>query len=398
MKICIISNFYPPFFFGGERAVQREAEALARRGHVLVVITSSPNNKSYLEDINGVTIHRISPFNLYPPYEFPNHSVLKKVFFHLLDVWNPMSAKRIRKALQKVRPDVVYVHNFKGLSLTVFKAVKSLGVPFVFSVNDYSLMCPRANLLRSSGKICLNPPFPCRLYARAQRYLLNQNKPNIIISNAQFTLGKFNQNGFFTGIPTKREAVGVNLTTTKANKDYSVFNILYTGGVNKHKGVQVLISAFTELKQPNIRLHIVGRGQDTDEMKRLAGDDQRIIFHGFVSDEKLAELRAMANLAIVPSIWYDMAQGVICESFSYGIPVIGSRIGGIPEFIEKDANGYLFEAGNILELKNIIEKLITNPQELKRLEDGAFESRKKYDIEDHISRLEKMFSELIGQN
>ena len=99
---------------------------------------------------------------------------------------------------------------------------------------------------------------------------------------------------------------------------------------------------------------------------------------------------------MVPSIWYDIAHGVICESFNYGIPVIGSRIGGIPELIEDGYNGYLFEAGNEQELKNALDRLINNPQELKRLETGAFESRKKYDIEDHINHLETLFKELTG--
>ena len=179
-------------------------------------------------------------------------------------------------------------------------------------------------------------------------------------------------------------------------KDYEVINILYTGGLTKHKGVHILINAFKQLKQENVRLHVVGKGFDMDEMKKLAGGDLRIIFHGFVSNKDLSTLRDTANISVVPSIWYDIAHGVICESFNYGIPVIGSRIGGIPELIEDGYNGYLFEAGNEQELKNALDRLINNPQELKRLETGAFESRKKYDIEDHINHLETLFKELTG--
>jgi len=396
MKICIISNFYPPFFFGGERAIQREAEALIRRGHKVTVITSSPNHQCYEEMINGVLIERIVPHNIYPPYEFPTQPILKKVLFHALDVWNPLTFRVIKQALEKTKPEVVYLHNFKGLSTTVFSAVKNLRLPSVFCVNDYSLMCPRAFLVRSSGEICSNPPMACRIYASMQRHLFEKNQPDLAISPAQFTLDMFRQNGFLSNIATQREAVGTELTETKSLKNYDFIDILYVGGINKHKGVQVLMKAFIELKRQNVRLHIVGRGSNIDEMNWLAGDTSNIIFHGFISDEKLVELRNLANIAVVPSIWYDMAQGVICESFNCGIPVIGSRIGGIPEFIEDGYNGYLVEAGNVLDLKNVLERLIDNPQELQRLEEGAFESRNKYDIEDHIYRLEKIFEGLRG--
>lgn len=398
MKICIISTFYPPFYFGGERATQREAETLVQRGHEVTVVTSSPNRKSGTEDINGVSIHRIVPFNLYPPYEFQNKPILNKILFHIVDVLGPFSHQAIKQILKKVNPDVVYINNFKGLSLAVFSAVKGLGLPSVFSVNDYSLICPRANLLRSSGEICNNQPLTCRVYAQTQKYLFTRSQPSMVIANAQFTLDKFKENGFFSGMNLAREVIGVAPVKIKTKKDEVEFNILYIGGITRHKGVHVLINAFIKLKQANVRLHIVGKGSDTDEMKRLAGTDSKITFYGFIPDDELAQLRHSANISVVPSIWYDMAQGVICESYSYGTPVIGSRIGGIPELIEEGYNGLLFEAGNSEQLQAILERLIANPQELKKLEAGAFESSKKYDIEGHVSRLEEIFTALAREN
>jgi len=78
-----------------------------------------------------------------------------------------------------------------------------------------------------------------------------------------------------------------------------------------------------------------------------------------------------------------------------GTPVIGSGIGGIPELIEDGYNGHLFEAGNVVELKDKLENLIKNPSELKKLEDGAFESVKKYSMDMHIRKLEKIYLEYM---
>ena len=326
MKICIISNFYPPFFFGGERAIQREAEGLAQRSHTVSVLTSSPNRKAYTEVINNVEIHRIVPFNLYPPYQFQSKPTLIKPLYYFLDIWNPLSSRIIKKTLQIIKPDVIYIHNFKGLSSMVFGAVKSLEIPSLFCVNDYSLVCPRSGLLRSSAKICLNPRLLCKVYAHSHKYLINRNQPGLVVSVAQFTLDRVKQSGFFAGIDTRKEVVGVEVNESIPGKDYKEIDILYVGGLSKHKGIQVLIKAFTKCKQENIRLHIVGSGPDSDEMEKLAGDDPRIMFHGFVSDDDLFSLRQRANIAVVPSIWYEMAQGLFVRVsvMEYRLSVAGS--------------------------------------------------------------------------
>ncbi len=80
-----------------------------------------------------------------------------------------------------------------------------------------------------------------------------------------------------------------------------------------------------------------------------------------------------------------------------GTPVIGSRIGGIPELIEEGYNGFLFDAGDADELKTILEGMIEKPGELQRLEKGAFESVKKYDMDKHIRTLEKLYRALMRE-
>ena len=171
--------------------------------------------------------------------------------------------------------------------------------------------------------------------------------------------------------------------------------MLYVGQVSKHKGVHILINAFQQLKYKNILLHIVGKGADVDEFKNIAESDSRIIFHGFVPDEVLMQLYQKSNLLVVPSIWYDNSPTVIYESFMNGTPVIGSRIGGIPELIETGKNGFLFEPGNVDELKAILENLIRTPAELISLEEGALESVKKYNMEEHIRELEEIYKDCL---
>ncbi|NQE54767.1 D-inositol-3-phosphate glycosyltransferase [ANME-1 cluster archaeon GoMg3.2] len=392
MKICIISSLYPPFIIGGaEISVKRAAEELVKRGHEVFVISTSQNRKSSIGNINGVKVYRINPLNLYAMYNYQNQPELLKPIWHVIDLWNPHSYIIIKNILKKGIPDVVHINNFKGLSLSVFSAAKHLNLPLIFTAHDYSLICPRTNLLHGSGKICNTPSRFCMLYNKIQKYLVN-DKPDLVTAPSQFVIDKLKSSGLFDGVKTIKLPLGIELNVEKAKKKYDLIDILYVGALSRHKGVHILIDAFKGLEYKNIKLHIVGKGKDEDAFKRIAGLDRRISFHGFVPDEELMKLYQKANITVVPSVWYDNSPMVIYESFKNGTPVIGSRIGGIPELVEDKYNGFLFEAGDVCELKEMLENPIKNPDELKRLEEGAFASVKKYDVNKHIRKLEAIYN------
>ncbi|MBU0581254.1 MAG: glycosyltransferase [Candidatus Margulisbacteria bacterium] len=84
---------------------------------------------------------------------------------------------------------------------------------------------------------------------------------------------------------------------------------------------------------------------------------------------------------------------MIYESFSRGIPVIGSNVGGIPELVKDNLNGFLFESGNVEQLIIILEKIINNPELLKELSKNALEYVKQYDMNKHIERLLEIYGE-----
>lgn len=397
MKICFISSFYPPFVMGGaEISVQRAAEALARKGHEVSVVTTSPNRKRYSEEINGVKVYRLGLTNIYPPHTWQEQSMIIKPIYHTINLWSPYSYVVVKNILKMELPDVVHVNNFSGLSLSVLSAIKSLNLPSIFTARDYSLICLKTNLLNSRGEICENGSRMCRLYNKIQKYVVN-NKLDMVITASQFVSNKLRENGLFenTKVVVLSNAIELyNLSSIE--KDYDTIDILYVGALSRHKGVHILINAFRELKSKNIRLHILGKGKDEGEFKRIVDGDSRITFHGFVHGEELVNLYQRANITIVPSIWYEPFGLIIIESFKYGTPVIGSRIGGIPEIIEEGYNGFLFEAGNVDELKGKLEYLIKNPSELRRLGDGAFESVKRYNMDEHIRKLEVLYNEIQG--
>ena len=391
MKICFISSLYPPSIIGGaEISVKRAADGLVKRGHEVFVITTSVNGKGSIEEVNGVKVYRINPLNLYAMYNHQNQPELIKPIWHTIDLWNPHSYVVVKNILKKGMPDVVHVNNFKGLSLSVFSATKHLNLPLVFTARDYSLACPRANLLNGSGEICTNPPKLCKLYIKIQKFIVD-NKPDVVIAASQFVINKLKASGLFEDVKTMKLSNAIELSDEMVEKNYETIDILYVGGLSRHKGIHILIDAFKELNYKNVRLHIVGKGADEDKFKKNSMSDQRIIFHGFKTGEELINFYRRMNVTVVPSIWYEPFGLIIIESFKYGTPVIGSRVGGIPEIIKDGYNGFLFEAGNVDELKSVLENMIKNPSELKRLESGAFESVKRYGMDKHIRKLEELY-------
>lgn len=390
MKICLISNLYPPNVLGGaEVSVKKVSEELVKRGHEVIVITTQFNDKK-IEIINGVKIYQIDPLNIYAIYDHPNKTVFLKPLWHIIDLWNPYDDAIIKKILKRENPDVVHIHNFKGLSISSFAPAKSLNIPIVFTAHDYSLICMRANLLNSSGEICKNTPLTCKIYNKIQKQLV-KNKPDLLISPSQFVINKLRSNGLFQDVKAEKVPLGIELKSKKFEKDYSTIDILYVGNLGEHKGVHILLNAFKKLKNNNIRLNIVGKGTCEKKLKIMAENDKRIKFHGFLEGKELLNMYENANLTVVPSIWYDNSPMVIYESFNSGTPVIGSRIGGIPELVEDGFNGYLFEVGNVVELEKLLEDLINKPDKLKKLENGTIESIKKYSMENHIKKLEKEY-------
>ncbi|MGJ7027781.1 MULTISPECIES: glycosyltransferase family 4 protein [Methanothermobacter] len=394
MKICIISSLYKPTIIGGAEVVaEKTARELQRRGHEVFVVTTNHHSKTEEVDVDDIKTYRI-PLNIYSIYNLSDQSIIKKLLWHLIDLWNPSAYLKLKDILKEEKPDIIHIHNFKGFSGAAFSAAKKLDVPVVFTVHDYSVYCVRANLLKGDGSICTEPRIPCRFYKEVNSFFIDKI-PDFVISPSKSLIDKLKSQGFFRDSEIAVIPNPVEKDPEIIEKDYITIDILYVGALSKHKGVDVLIRAFRELGDDNIRLHIVGRGPDENKLKALHGDDERIIFHGFLEGEELSGMYGKANVTVVPSVWYENSPMVVYESFAHSTPVIGSNIGGIPELVSEGCNGFLFEPGDKDELKSTLKRLVEDPSILKEFEKNAHESAKKYTIKEHLEKLERIYRGLL---
>jgi glycosyltransferase involved in cell wall biosynthesis len=134
---------------------------------------------------------------------------------------------------------------------------------------------------------------------------------------------------------------------------------LYFGRLSEEKGVATLIRAAAAA---NVPLWLVGTGPQQHLLETLSRSlSADVVFHGYKVGEALWDLVRRARAIVLPSEWYENAPISILESYALGKPVIGARIGGIPEMVLENETGWLYESGNVNALANVLEQVAKAP-------------------------------------
>jgi glycosyltransferase involved in cell wall biosynthesis len=151
--------------------------------------------------------------------------------------------------------------------------------------------------------------------------------------------------------------------------------IIFTGRLNKEKGIRELLIALKKIKHEQVKLLIVGSyyygsGMVSDfekELNELAEDKKdKIIFTGFVSHYEMPGIYSMADIVIVPSIWNDPAPLTVIEAMSSGVPLITTASGGICEYANNKCAIILKVDSKLVDnLAEAVDKIL-NDEELRR--------------------------------
>lgn len=170
----------------------------------------------------------------------------------------------------------------------------------------------------------------------------------------------------------KREKMVVNTANIIRSENN---NILSVGRLEPEKGIKILIKAFSQIhkKRPDSKLKIVGHGYQIDELKRMANNinnSESISFSGYVPfGEKLDNIYSTSDIFVLPSLTGEGFPQVIVEAMSFKIPVIATKVGGIPTKLKDGYNALLVEPNDsnalceaVMKLSDekLKEKLITN--------------------------------------
>lgn len=323
-------------------------------------------------------------------------------------VWSSHAASRVREILRRDSPDVVHVHNlFPTLSPSVLRAAGAEGAKVVITLHNFRLMCLPATLLRD-GRVCEDcvgrVPWPGvvhRCYRSSpaasaalasslalHRTLGTFGRVNLYLAVSEFVRVKHIE----AGLPRDAIVVKPNFAWPANPRDGPGDYFLYLGRLSEEKGLPVLLEAWEGFDAP---LLIAGDGPQRPHLERLASAWPRVGFLGAVSPSRAEELVRGARALILPSTCYEGAPRTIPEAYAAGVPVITSRLGGLPESVEDEGSGILFPPGDARALREAVIHLLDD-EVSNRLGAGAHRLwRERYSPGVGLQALEDAYRSVI---
>ncbi len=407
MKILQINNCH--YRRGGADIVYLNTiELLKKHGHE-VISFSKKSDRNLPSDSEQYFVEEINYFK--------SHG-LKKLFLFFRFFFSFESKNKLEKLIRETKPDIAHIHLYKGdLTPSIFIALKKMNVPVVITLHDFGLLCPHNIHLDGKLNICERcidgSTFNCVVH--------RCNRNNLLLSSVsalefQYQKTLFSPTAIFDKIITVSEfSKNMHLKTNRFNnKIEKIYNFapfddgtpntkkgdyfLFFGRLSDEKGINTLINAW--VKRPrSSKLLILGEGPLSEFCKSQALKYSDIEVLGFKTGSELKNLISGSSFVIVPSECYENNPLAIVESYKSGKPVIGTNIGGIPELINENETGYLFELKDPDQLDTKIcmaEKV--NEEEYFRMSNNALLfAKKNFDEDSHYQKLIGVFDEVLKE-
>lgn len=275
--------------------------------------------------------------------------------------------RQFTKLCEAFKPDLLHVHNlYHHLSASILDETRARHLPVIMTLHDYALLNPNYSLFVRN-----------KIYApqkhRGLRAVFNRAVNNSIADSCLSALGfswerwrrvyersvdyfiaptRFVKDLFVSfGWEAKRIRVVPYFVPLgekiNVGAGYHQPYFLYAGRLSLEKGVVVLLQALSTLP-PECYLKIIGDGPDKQILKSLAielGVASRVEFLGYLPRQVVWPLMAGALAVCVPSLWYEVFGLVALEAMAQGVPVLASKIGGLPEVVRD--GGWLLPPSDI---------------------------------------------------
>lgn len=174
-------------------------------------------------------------------------------------------------------------------------------------------------------------------------------------------------------------------------------NILATGRLGKRKGTYDIIEAAKYIKNQNVIINLYGDG-NIEEFKNLVIDnnlENKIKIKGWVPDNEKEEGLKNSDILLLPSYNEGLPMSIV-EAMAYGLPIISTPVGGIPEAVENGVNGFLIQPGDFKELAEKIDILANDSELREKMGQKSYEiAKEKFDIKIVVKQLEGIYDSLL---
>ena len=303
----------------------------------------------------------VSPFG-YHLDEYVEQGRLRRSAFHLADLYRVATRRILAEAIESFRPDVVHTHALSGLSTSALTTPSALGVAHVHTVHDHWLVCERLVRVRRDGTACESICATCAIWSRARRVVVARHRPNLLLVGSRDAATEHTELIAWTRGRTRvvpppvPDPPHVHGRAPHPSRP-PVFG--YLGRLEAVKGIRTLLTAFDSTRLGGATLVIGGDGPLRRELEARA--DPNVRFEGWIDGDRKDAFFADIDCLVVPSECRELAGLVILEARARRLPVIGARIGGIPEFVAVESQPLLFRAGDPIDLFRVLAELVADP-------------------------------------
>ncbi|MGD2148204.1 MAG: glycosyltransferase [Anaerolineae bacterium] len=409
MKILyVVHQFFPEFVGGTEQDTLAVASEMQRRGHRVAVFHRAPGPAGLVtSEQAGIQVTRVQAGPMTPG------TLFLSTFRH------PGIHRAFRQAFHEMEPDLVHVQHLRGLPAGIVSWTRRMGRPVVISLRDFWFVCPNAQLLtNTSQELCGTPGVPryCAacglarlglralvplapllaplLAARNRLLLRTLEQANALLAFSRFVERWYAGQGMpgeilhHIGRGVPRPA---RLPSRRRSEDGVRF--VYAGGLSWQKGVHILVDAFNTLPG-TAELVIAGDETQYPSYVRTLKEAARhpgIRFTGRLDREQVWQALVDADVVVVPSLWFETFSMLTHEAFAAGVPVVASAHGALEEAVRHDVDGLLVPPGNVAAWRESLQRLIDDPDLLRRLRSNV---RPPVAFQDYVAAIDNLYHTL----
>jgi glycosyltransferase involved in cell wall biosynthesis len=387
MRILLVSDFYPPTPGGLEAHVRRLAAALTRKGHSIAVLSGTPQP---------------DPLPDTPAYHAPT------IFSHVPGVYrnkglqfpppfpDPAFRRAVRQAAESWQPDIIHAHGWCS-----FSAYWAGSPPLIVTLHDHGLRCPKRTLLRARGECSTGAGLSCITCTGDQPAVkraglagaMHWSVPRLAAHASKLIAVSHSvaQRAAQGGVARSKITVIPNFLDTASREpgtEPAAPTVLFVGPDTPHKGRSVAVAAFRMLPSGTATLVLAG--------SEVAVNADGVVNLGYLRSAELSEQYRRATIAVVPAIWPEPCPTVLLEAMAHGLPVIGSRIGGIPDLIADGSTGLLVPPDEPARLAESMRVLLADRELRGRLAAAARQRSLKFDTEVVVPRIVDVYESTLS--
>jgi glycogen synthase len=406
MRLTFVTNLYPPYIVGGNEMLCDEVvTALRARGHEVTVVCGRGRDLP-----TGGHVQGLLPLDLDRKAEtFLGGRTPGPVEAFRWHVFDPASYRATRRALGRLRPELVVVWNLYMASLGPLAAARRSGVPVVAQVSDKWLYFS----LRDAGPLV--PAGARKSVLAAQRLvgplLRRFARPTRVVAISEFIKRFYVDAGF-----PPRDVEAIHLGVPLGEFGYrertvrpagEPLRLLYVGGLWEGKGPQTAVRALGLLKRAgfdSLHLDVCGSGTPgfLEWLNRIVAEEGvagQITFHGFVDRKAVRDLCQSHDVLLFPSQWDEPFAAVPVEAMSTGMAIVATTAGGTPEAVTDGETGLLVTPADPAAMAAAVRRLAEDtPLRLGLGRAAAEAARRRFSFDGYVDRLEGCYARLISDH